>query len=115
MSRVESTKGRGVGRRWHRWTESEAREALEEFAAGGESAAVFARRRGISTQRLGYWRRRLSRSGMTEFVAVALPDVSRAFLEIAVGGVVVRVREDLDVGHVAGLVEAIGRRWGGPC
>jgi hypothetical protein len=29
--------------------------------------------------------------------------------------VVVRVREDLDVGHVARLVEAIGRRVGGTC
>jgi hypothetical protein len=37
---------------------------------------------------------------------------SVARIEIVAAGVVVRVREELDVEHVAGLVEAVGRRIG---
>jgi len=62
---------------------------------------------------VAYWRKRLSKPTRAEFVAVTLPKTSRAVLEIMVGAVVVRVREDLDTERVAGLVEAIGRRWGG--
>ena len=102
-------------RHWQQWTEAQARRALEELAASGESAASFARRRGGSSRRLAYWRKRLAAPAKTEFVAVALSTVSAAAIEIAAGGVVVRVREDLDVDHVARLVEAIGRRAGGAC
>lgn len=56
-----------------RWTEQQARQALAELATSGESSASFARRRGISTQRLAYWRKRLARLETTEFVAVELP------------------------------------------
>ena len=55
-----------------------------------------------------------------EFVPVALallsrrrPSTERPHIEIAAAGAIVRVREDLDVDHVARLVEAIGRRLGG--
>lgn len=108
--------GRDGTRRWRQWTEDEARGALEELAQTGESAAEFARRRGVSTQRLAYWRKRLVASAKPRFVAVALPGTgSPASIEIASSGVVVRVREDLDVDHIAQLVEAIGRRTGGAC
>jgi hypothetical protein len=101
---------------WRRWGEHEAREALEELASSGESAASFARRRGISTQRLAYWKKRLAAGTAPRFVAVALsPAPSPAWIEIAAGGMVVRVREHLDVDHVARLVEAIGRRVSGAC
>jgi transposase-like protein len=111
------TKALGGGeRRVHRWTEEEARGALAEFAASGESAAGFARRRGISSQRLAYWSKRLAARGTTAFVAVALPAArAAAVIEIAAAGVVVRVREGLDAEHVARLVEAIGRRVSGAC
>ena len=105
----------GVGG-WRRWGADEAREALAELAAGGESAVSFARRRGISTQRLAYWKKRLGIAAEPKFVAVALPTAtSAAWIEIAAAGVVVRVREDLDIDHVARLVEAIRRRVGGAC
>src|SRR5262245_59469651 len=108
-------------RRWRQWTEDEARAALQELAATGESRAGFARRRGVSTQRIAYWskrfaRRRSTAAGQTDFVAVRLPVTpSTAWIEIAASRVVVRVREDLDVDHVARLVEAIGRRTTGAC
>ncbi len=102
-------------RRWRQWTEGQARGALEELAASGESAAAFARRKGISSRRIDYWRKRLGGPAKTEFVAVALPAASTATIEIAAGGVVVRTREDLDVDHVARLVEAIVRRLGSAC
>lgn len=110
-----STETMGGGRRW---TEDEAREALADFAASGESAAGFARRRGVLTQRLTYWRKRLAgpRATELEFLPVELVAASSSrWIEIAAAGVVVRVREDLDVDQVARLVVAIGRLAGGPC
>ena len=99
-----------------RWTEQDARDALAELSTSGESAASFARRRSVSTQRLTYWRKRLPRPETTEFVAVELPGTGWSTkIEIVAAGVVVRVREDLDVDHVARLVEAMGRRVGGAC
>ena len=104
-------------RQWRQWTEGQARVALEELAASGKSAASFARRKGISPQRIAYWRKRLAAgAAKPAFVAVRLPtSTSTRWLEIAAAGVVVRVREDLEVGHVARLVEAIGRQVGGAC
>lgn len=102
-----------MAKRWQRWSESEARGVLEELARSGESEASFCRRRGIGRQRLRYWRQRLAtRKPGPAFVPI---DV-RAAIEVAteitirVGDVAVCVREDLDVEHVARLVEALGRR-----
>jgi transposase len=103
-------KRREVVRQWRQWTEEQARRALEELAASGESVAGFARRKGITPQRIAYWRKRLPGPAKTEFVAVTLPAASARWIEISAGGVVVRVAEDLDVDHVAQLAEAIGRR-----
>lgn len=90
---------------------------LEEFAASGESAARFARRSGVSARRLAYWKERLADTGKPAFVPVALPSASAAaacaHLEIVSGGVMVRVREDLDVEHLARIVEALARRNAG--
>ena len=111
--RSGTTEGR---RRWTQWGEAEARVALGELAASGESAVQFARRRGFSSQRLLYWKKRLGAvSSPAAFVAVRLPSRSHArdTIEIRVDGVAVHVREDLDVAHVARLVAALGRRPGG--
>ncbi|MDX6481013.1 MAG: hypothetical protein QOG85_1523 [Gaiellaceae bacterium] len=98
-------------RRWQRWSEAEARAALDELAGCGETAVQFARRKGVSTQRLLYWRKRLGKS-TAAFVAVRLPGGvgAREQIEIVLEGVAVRVREDLDVDHVALLVQALARR-----
>jgi hypothetical protein len=101
-------------RRWQHWTEPQARAAIEELARSGLSTAKFAEAKGISAQRIAYWKKRLAEAGPTQFVPVdvsgcaASPAVS--YLEIVVGTVTVRVREDLDVRHLARIVEALGRR-----
>lgn len=114
MSKVE--KGREVPstrRRWKQWKEAEAREALASWQRSGLSAAAFCAREGYSETRLRYWQDRLeapprSQSSSVSFVPVALGDVRRVQqMEIERGGVVVRVREDLDVAHVARLVAAL--------
>ena len=100
----------------HQWTEDEARAALMELARSGESAAEFARSRGFSTQRIYYWKKRLAAtSAVPAFVPVRLPVVASstiapATIEIVSSGVTVRVREDLDVEHVARIVEALAGR-----
>ena len=114
MARKSRT--REVRCRWTQWGEAEARVALGELAASGESAVQFARRRGFSGQRLLYWKKRLGAvAAPAAFVAVQLPSAPRArgTIEIRVDGVAVHVREDLDVAHVARLVEALGKRTGG--
>ena len=78
------TTGEREVRQWRRWTEERAREALEELEASGESAVSFAERKGVSAQRIAYWKRRLAGPSKTEFVAVALPSASRGLMEIRV-------------------------------
>ena len=103
-------------RHWHQWREEDARAALAEHAKSGQSMTRFARDRGVSLRRLMYWRKRLSDGGSSpNFVAVALsPSTSMrapaALIEIVADGVAVRVREDLDVEHLARIVAAVGRR-----
>lgn len=112
----KDTTGKNGARRWRQWTETEARAALAEFGASGESAAGFARRKGCSAQRIWYWKKRLASLAVPEFVAVPLPSsASDRWIEIDNGRVVVRVREGLDVAHVARVVGSIARQVGGAC
>lgn len=110
----KQTRRMEVGRRWKQWSEGEARAALEELARSGESASDFARSRGFSTQRIAYWRKRLAGAAVSTpaFVSVAIPPVSalRAPIEIVVGDVLVRVREEVDVEQLARIVDALARR-----
>jgi len=46
-------------RRWQHWTEEQARAALEELAQSGMSTAKFAESKGVSAQRVAYWKKRL--------------------------------------------------------
>ena len=103
---TESKTADGRGR-WRRWTEEQARAALDELAQSGLSIAKFAETKGISTNRIAYWRKRLAESVSVSFVAVP-PATTRSRaqapaspgIEIVVwDGVAVRVREDLDVEH----------------
>jgi hypothetical protein len=113
MRSRETAQERGGG---HRWTEEAARSALEELARSGESAAEFARSRGFSAQRIRYWQKRLGESpAVPAFVPVRWPVAARAAvvtptIEIISGGITLRVREELDVEHVARLVEALANR-----
>ena len=42
------------------WTEDDARRALEAWRRSGDSLAAFARRHGLTPERLYWWRRRLA-------------------------------------------------------
>lgn len=114
MSKVEKNrKPLSSGRRWKQWKEPEARAALASWRRSGLSAAAFCTREGYSEARLRYWSERLgeaprARSSSVSFVPIALGEIGRANqLEIERAGVVLRVREDLDVAHVARLVAAL--------
>jgi hypothetical protein len=121
MRRPSTSKGeaRLSDRKWRQWNPAEARLVIDEWRRSGLSAAAFARQAGVSEPRLWYWSKRVSEGGVerkpraVEFVAVPLtasgPSGRRGLLEIEHAGVVVRVREDLDVEHVARLVSALAR------
>jgi transposase-like protein len=106
-------------RKWRQWKPAEARLVVDEWGRSGLSAAAFARKAGVSEPRLWYWSKRLGEGAVerkpraVEFVAVPLPasgpSSRRGLLEIEHAGVFVRVREDLDVEHVARLVFALAR------
>ncbi len=53
---------RKAGRRsgWRQWTVEEARETLREWRASGLPLATFASQRGLTGERLRWWRNRLS-------------------------------------------------------
>jgi hypothetical protein len=114
MSKVKTSgESQSPGRRWKQWKEPEAREALASWRRSGLSAGAFCAREGYSQTRLRYWSERLSeqsaRSSSVSFVPVALGDIRRAHqIEIEHAGVVLRVREDLDVAQLARLVAALG-------
>src|SRR5690349_12518351 len=102
-------------RRWHSWTEQEARGALEELSRSGVSVAKFAEARGVSVQRIFYWRKRLAEGAPVKFVPVAVSTSATSstmgpHIEIVAGPVTLRVREDLDVRQLAHLVEALVAR-----
>jgi len=112
---TQKTKAPPSGPAWRRWNEADARAAFAELAETDESAAGFARRKRISTQRLQYWKKRLKSSPSSAtpaFVAVTMPPTpaTRPEIEIRFGDVAVVVREGCDVDQVARLVEALSRR-----
>jgi hypothetical protein len=106
MSRAGS-KSSPSSPRGHHWKETEARTVLDEFERSGMTRGAFARQRGISLARLDYWRRRLASTPSSAFVAVTVPDAAHHHLEIEVGGVLLRVREDLDPTRLARLVATL--------
>lgn len=101
------------------WTPAEARRALAELKRAGVNGGKLARARGISGQRIGYWKRRFAdeAGGAMSFVPVSVPvpatsnSVSRSGvdIEIVVDGVVVRVREEIEVERLAQIVGALVR------
>jgi hypothetical protein len=110
---------RKSGRGWKQWTDSEARAALVEWKQSGLSAEAFARSRGFSSMRLAYWAKRLPARAAhgggepVKFVAIDVPRSAPAVgapmhqIEIECAGIRLRVREELDVEHVARLVAAL--------
>jgi transposase len=111
---MEEGQTAGGRRRWVHWTEEQARAALDELSRSGTSIREFAQSKGVSTQRIAYWKKRLAEGGSTTFVAVPMPTMTRpagqSQIEIAIGDVAIRVREDLEVEHLARIVGALARR-----
>jgi len=117
MSETERSK---KNRRAQRWTRAEAREVVERWRRSGQSAAAFAAQQQISATRLSYWSKQLALRGgddSPQFVAVAVPaEVSPVHaVEIALGGLTLRVRDGADPGFIAQLVSALQRRGEQPC
>jgi transposase-like protein len=98
-----------MDRRWRQWTEEDAREALAELARTGESIAGFARRRGVSGERIRYWRKRLTDSAVPAFVAVPVTSAGRPQIEIVGASVTLRVREDVSLEHLSDLIDTVAR------
>lgn len=53
-------------RKRRRWTQKDARRVLDAYEASGESVAAFARKTGLTVQRLSWWRKRLKEERATE-------------------------------------------------
>jgi transposase-like protein len=96
-----------------RWREREAREALAELSRSGKSIAEFARRRGISAQRIYYWKKRIAEAVAPAFVAVPVTSGGLEQVEITAGGVTIRVREDLAPERLTAIVEIMARHGHG--
>ncbi len=54
------------------WDESDAREALAAWAESGGTLSGFARRHGLTVQRLSWWRARMSPDRPTALVPVSV-------------------------------------------
>ena len=98
-----------MDRGWRQWTEEDARSALAELSSTRESVTEFARRKGVSVERIGYWRKRLTQGVIPAFKAVPVTEGGRAQIEIAVAGVTMRIREDVDLERLADLVDIMSR------
>lgn len=117
---MRQTECSGKSKRAKRWTAAEAREIMERWRGSGQSAVAFAAQHRISAARLSYWSKQLElqrSEDAPQFVAVAVPAAASAAhaVEIAVGGLTLRVREGADAGFVAQLVAALRRGSTQPC
>ncbi len=97
------------------WTVEEARAVLRDLERSGLSAFAFARREGISSTRLSYWRKRLGARSPEQvgFVAVPVSDAESSAgahaIELECAGVTMRVRA-FDVEQLARLTVALSHR-----
>ena len=105
-----------------RWTEADARAALDALRDSGEAVTQFAATHGVEAQRLYGWRRRLSRSmtpgGAPVFVEVKPELVAGAsgadpFEVMLLSGEVVRVPQRFDERALRSVLAAV--RGGGQC
>lgn len=65
-----------------RWRAEDAARELRTWAASGESAAEYARRRGLKTQRLLWWKKRLN-SAVAQEHTTFVPAIIRATSAVA--------------------------------
>ena len=96
------------------WSEVEGRRAVDAWRASGLTKDAFARRYGISAQRIRYWSRRLDSSAGTETTLALAPVtvIASAASEIAIelrSGHLVRLRGDVDEEQLARVIRAAER------
>ena len=112
------------------WSESEAREILAACDDSGLSHRKFCAHHGVTPSRLDYWRKRLATtiphgsfvefsplidtasqrvSLPLQFVTPSANDSAGRWIEIHVGGVVLRVRETLGARRLARIVGELTR------
>lgn len=99
---------------WRQWTAGEAREVLAAWKRSGLPLATFARRRGLSAERVRWWRQRLGdwRGGGEErarLVPVVVTDAARDQSAGASG--MVRVHAPGGVVVEITAVEAVPASW----
>lgn len=112
------------------WKESDARRVLEALAESGDTLSGFARRHGLTPQRISWWRSRLgewtpatqaadpwpsgpAESGFIPVVARGCELVSsQAVAVVRVGNVAIEVRDlsEATTAWLASFVDALGAR-----
>jgi len=89
-----------------RWSEEDARKAIDALEESGQAVSVFAARHGLDAQRFYLWRRRLRRARPPAFIEVK-PAATRC-IEIELrSGRVVRVPERFDAASLRELLEVL--------
>src|SRR5438128_727887 len=95
-----------------RWTEDDARTALDAWKASGVGAHTFAREHGITAQRLYWWRDRLAARPLVALVPGEIVDTARdserARIAIHVGEATIEIA-DASAAWVARLVRELAR------
>jgi hypothetical protein len=94
-----------------RWTEADARVAVEEFRSSGLSAREFGTRFGIHPVRLLRWAARLSTRATAATSLLLAPvhvtPVAPTLVEVVLGARVLRVAPTLDPDQIARLIRAV--------
>jgi hypothetical protein len=99
---------RGSWARSGRWTEREAREALSALEESGESLAAFAKREGLSSERLYRWRAKLTKQAFVEVRPEPMRAEDGGVLEVVVAtGRVVRVPSDFNASALRRLLSVL--------
>lgn len=109
MERQTKKPGRRSG--WRQWTADEGRRAVEAWRASGLPLETFARQRGVTAQRIRWWRQRLdgrseARAGGEEALRLVPAVVSGVLSPVAAAVVTLRAPGDVvveiaDVGAVS--------------
>lgn len=99
-----------------RWTEDDGRRMAEALRRSGETARGFARRYGIDEQRVRRWAARFGvgtergddEVGFAPVTIVGARDGEAAPVEIAIGGVVLRVGRGFDADVLRRVLATLG-------
>lgn len=90
-----------------RWTEEDARVAVDALRASGLSAEEFGVRYRLHPMRLTRWAARLSSGPLALMPVEVRPAARAAIIEVILGARVLRVPADLDAPHLVRLVRAV--------